>query len=145
MVDLLKGIIPSHIQVTIIADGEFCSPAFLKYIHRNGYHYNVRMKKNILFNGKKIGSYSIRTDASGLYDFGLGKYSNGMNEKRLLALLSIYTLSYMSMYEMTKGIIVKDGRYSFYTRFRNKMIYTMGKDIFLENLNNLRVSHGAFK
>ena len=202
MIDLLRGIIPSHIQVTVIADGEFCSPAFLDYIHRNGYHYIVRMKKSMLFNGKKIGSYSIRTDTNGLYDFGFGKYtsmsmnarvvanthnkqvyylvtdlnylssfivdtyrkrflieetfrdyksgmgfgkySNGMNEKRLLALLSIYTLSYMSMYEMTKGI-VKDGRYSFYTRFRNKMIYTMGKDIFFENLNNLKVSHRAFK
>ena len=75
---------------------------------------------------------------------GFGKYSNGMNEKRLLDLLSIYTLSYMSMYEMTKGI-VKDSRYSFYTRFRNKMIYTIGKDIFFENLNNLRVSHRPFK
>jgi len=200
MIDLLKSIIPPHVEVTIVADGEFCSPAFLNYIRRNGYHYIVRMRKNMLFDGKRISSYPISenhyhdfgfgkytsmnmnarvianvhneetyylvTDLnySPLYivntyrkrffieetfrdyksGMGFGKYSNGMNEKRLLALLCTYTLAYMVMYEMSENI-VKDGRYSFYTRFRNKMIYTMGKDIFFENLNNLRVSHRAFR
>ncbi|WP_456399491.1 transposase, partial [Mesoaciditoga sp.] len=74
MIDLLKSIIPSHVEVTIVADGEFCSPAFLDYIHRNGYHYIVRMRKNMLFDGKRISSYSI--SENDYHDFGFGKYSS---------------------------------------------------------------------
>jgi hypothetical protein len=200
MIDLLKSVIPSHMDVTILAGGEFCSPAFLNYIHRNGYHYIVRMRKDMLFDGKRISSYPISendyhdfgfgkyssqnmnarvianvhskktyylvTDLNYLPSYivntykkrffieetfrdyksgmGFGKYSNGMNEKRLLALLCTYTLAYMVMYEMSKDV-VKDERYSFYTKFKNETIYKIGKAIFVEYLNEFNVTHRRFK
>jgi hypothetical protein len=80
------------------------------------------------------------------YKSGMGfeKYSNGINEKRLLALLCTYTLAYMFMYEMSKDV-VKDKRYSFYTKFKNETIYKIARNVFFELLNEFNVTHRHFK
>ncbi len=188
--------IPTHVDVTIIADGEFCSPGFLRRVNDYSFHCIVRTKKNILFNGKKIESHPLSFNSRGIWDFsfgkytsvemnarvianthshetyylvtdlnysgqyivdmykkrflieemfrdykhtmGFGKYSNAQNEKRLFGLLALYSLEYIVVYEMEKGI-VKDKRYSFYVHFRNRVISTLAKGILNENLKSIAV------
>ncbi len=85
LLEILKDIMAQYMDVTIIADGEFCSPAFLNQVKEYGFHYIVRTKKNILFNGKRLNLHPISFRSYGVYDFSFGKYTSVEMNTRVTA------------------------------------------------------------
>ncbi len=71
MVSLIGRVISDPVEVTIVADGEFFSPKFLDCVKRSGFHYVIRTRKNVLFNGTALVKYSDSTK-----DLWFGKYTS---------------------------------------------------------------------
>lgn len=79
MLSLISRVISDPVEVTIVADGEFFSPKFLDCVKRRGFHYVIRTRKNVLFNGTPLVKYSDSTK-----DLWFGKYTSAGYRARVI-------------------------------------------------------------